>query len=93
MLVIVRWVLLFAPVGIFALVLPLSVKMGLGAVGALAYYVVLASALSVVVMLCLYPLVVSSGKRFTRSVLSGDDACTGSRFQFSIITCIAAGYD
>lgn len=34
MLVIVRWVLLLAPVGIFALVLPLAANMGFGAVGA-----------------------------------------------------------
>jgi proton glutamate symport protein len=61
MLVVVRWVLLFAPVGIFALVLPLAAKMGLGAVGALAYYVVLASALPVAVMLSLYPLAIFLG--------------------------------
>jgi len=55
MLVIVRWVLWLAPVGVFALVLPLTMRAGMKVVGALAYYVVLVSALAVTVTLALYP--------------------------------------
>ena len=39
MLIIVRWVLVLAPVGIFAVVLPLAARLGFAIVGALAYYV------------------------------------------------------
>ena len=56
MLVLVRWLLVVAPIGVFALALPLVARMGLSAVGALATYVVLVSLASAVMMLVvLYP--------------------------------------
>jgi Na+/H+-dicarboxylate symporter len=56
MLVIVRWVLILAPVGIFAVVLPLTARLGFAIVGALAYYVVLLSGLCLLFTFALYPL-------------------------------------
>lgn len=47
MLVLVGWVLRVAPVGVFALALPLAFRLGLAAAGALAYY------LAVVAVVCL----------------------------------------
>jgi len=41
MLILVRWILATAPVGVFALALPLAARLGLAAAGALAYYFVL----------------------------------------------------
>jgi Na+/H+-dicarboxylate symporter len=56
MLVIVRWLLVVAPIGVFALALPLVARLGLSAVGALATYVVLVSlAVLVFSLLVLYP--------------------------------------
>jgi Na+/H+-dicarboxylate symporter len=56
MLVIVRWLLVLAPVGVFALALPLVARLGLSAVGALATYIVLVSVASVVfILFILYP--------------------------------------
>jgi Na+/H+-dicarboxylate symporter len=56
MLVLVRWVLAFAPVGVFALALPLAVRLGVSAAGAVAYYVGLVALLSVLFgVLVLYP--------------------------------------
>ena len=56
MLVLVRWVLALAPLGVFALAVPLAARMGLSAAGALAGFVVLVSAICVVYMaLILYP--------------------------------------
>jgi Na+/H+-dicarboxylate symporter len=56
MLVVVRWLLIAAPVGVFALALPLVARLGLSAVGALATYVVLVSVAAVVFsLLVLYP--------------------------------------
>ena len=43
MLVLVRWLLVVAPIGVFALALPLVARLGLSAVGALATYVGLVS--------------------------------------------------
>lgn len=95
MLVIVRWVLLFAPVGIFALVLPLAANMGLGAVGALAYYIVLASALYVVVMLCLYLLAVSLGgvspARFFRAAMPAQAVAFSSQSSLASLPAMIEG--
>ena len=44
MLVIVRWILLLAPVGVFALAFGVGARVGLSAAGALAHYVVVAAA-------------------------------------------------
>jgi proton glutamate symport protein len=55
MLVLVRWVLGLAPIGVFALALPVAGDLGLAAAGALVFYVVAAAALCTVVLLALYP--------------------------------------
>lgn len=63
MLVLVRWVLAFAPIGVFALAVPLAARMGLAAAGALAGFIILVSALSVAFMaLVLYPTAVVGGR-------------------------------
>jgi Na+/H+-dicarboxylate symporter len=53
----VDWVLALAPIGVFALTLPLATQMGVALVGALGYYVVIVSATSLVLALALYPVV------------------------------------
>lgn len=55
MLVIVRWILLVAPFGVFFLVLALTTRAGASLVGALGIYVLLASVLAAVALLALYP--------------------------------------
>jgi proton glutamate symport protein len=56
MLTLVGWVLKFTPIGVFALAIPLAARMGLAAAGALIYYIVLLSAVSVLFIgLVLYP--------------------------------------
>jgi Na+/H+-dicarboxylate symporter len=56
MLVVVRWLMVVAPLGVFALTLPLVARLGLSAVGALATYVILVSAAVVVfVLVVVYP--------------------------------------
>lgn len=57
MLVVVRWVLKLAPVGVFALALVVGARAGLGAAGALAHYVLLVSGVCIGVTLAAYPLV------------------------------------
>jgi Na+/H+-dicarboxylate symporter len=51
MIVIVRWVLVAAPVGVFALSLGVGVRSGLGAAGALLQYIVIACAVTLGVAL------------------------------------------
>jgi Na+/H+-dicarboxylate symporter len=73
MLTIVRWVILAAPVGVFALVVPLAAHTGASAAGALAFYVVVYAVASLVAALLLYPVVAVFGhipmRRFARAAL------------------------
>jgi len=47
MLVLVRWILAVAPMGVFALALPLASRLGLAAAGALAYYLAVVAAVCI----------------------------------------------
>jgi Na+/H+-dicarboxylate symporter len=57
MLVLVRWIILAAPLGVFALVLPLAIHAGATLAGAIGFYVVAYSVASIGVTLLLYPVV------------------------------------
>src|SRR5437764_3643102 len=61
MLVVVRWVVLAAPVGVFALVLPLAAHMGGTVVVAIGMYLVGYSWAAVIVTLLVYPIVAIFG--------------------------------
>jgi Na+/H+-dicarboxylate symporter len=73
MLTMVRWVVTVAPIGVFALVLPLAAHAGTALVGAIGFYIVAYSAANVVVMALVYPVVaVGAGipmRRFARAAL------------------------
>jgi proton glutamate symport protein len=58
MFVLVRWILVVAPIGIFVLALGVGLRGGIGAAGALAHYLVLLCALAIFVTLLFYPLAV-----------------------------------
>jgi Na+/H+-dicarboxylate symporter len=63
MMVLVRWVLRLAPVGVFALAAPLAARIGVAVVGALVYYVTLSAALMTVLTVgVLYPVAVVGGR-------------------------------
>jgi Na+/H+-dicarboxylate symporter len=63
MLILVRWVLALAPIGVFALAVPLAARMGLSAAGALAGFIILVSAICVAYMvLVLYPAASTIGR-------------------------------
>ncbi|MEO7362663.1 MAG: dicarboxylate/amino acid:cation symporter [Gemmatimonadaceae bacterium] len=53
MLILVRWIILLAPIGVFAMVLPLTVHVGASVAGAIGFYVVAYSVLCLVAMLIL----------------------------------------
>jgi proton glutamate symport protein len=84
MLVLVRWVLALAPIGVFALAVPLAARMGLAAAGALAGFVILVSAMSVAFMaLVLYPAASVIGRvplgRFARAIAPSQAVAFSSR--------------
>lgn len=73
MMRIVRWVVLVAPIGVFALVLPLAAHLGGAVAGAIGLYIAAYSLGSIVVILLLYPVVAVFGgiplSRFARAAL------------------------
>jgi proton glutamate symport protein len=73
MLTLVRWVVMLAPVGVFALVLPLAVHAGAELAGAIGVYIVAYSLGNVAVTLLLYPVMALAARipmgRFARAAL------------------------
>ena len=73
MFVLVRWIIAIAPIGIFALVLPLAAHAGPSLVGAIGFYIVAYASASIVMTLLLYPVVALAGgipiRRFARAAL------------------------
>jgi Na+/H+-dicarboxylate symporter len=62
MLTLVRWVVMTAPVGVFALVLPLAAHAGAMLAGAIGFYIVAYSIASLAVTALLYPVVALARK-------------------------------
>lgn len=62
MIVIVRWVLLAAPIGVFALGLGVGLRAGVGAAGILGQYIVVASLAGLTIAILAYALAVSVGR-------------------------------
>ena len=93
MLVIVEWLLVVAPLGVFALVLPLVARLGLSAVGALATYVVLVSVAAFAFMLVvIYPAAIWGGrvslKRFARAALPAQAVAFSSRSSIAALPAL-----
>jgi Na+/H+-dicarboxylate symporter len=61
MLVLVRWVLLLAPIGVFALALDVGARMGVGAAGALLHYVVIVASVCLLATVLAYVAVAVAG--------------------------------
>jgi len=73
MLLLVRWVVMAAPIGVFALVLPLAAHAGGSLAGAIGFYIFAYSVASLVITALLYPVVAIAGRipmrRFARAAL------------------------
>jgi Na+/H+-dicarboxylate symporter len=73
MLLLVRWVILIAPIGVFALVLPMAAHAGTVVAGAIGFYILAYSILCIAVTLLLYVVVALTARipirRFARAAL------------------------
>lgn len=63
MMVVIGWVLMLAPIGVFALGMTLGVRSGGAALGALAHYIILVVTVGTVVMVAGYLIAVFAGRR------------------------------
>jgi proton glutamate symport protein len=72
MFVLIAWIMMLAPIGIFALVFPLAATLGLSAVTVLGSFVAIVCTLLTLYMLLLYPLIAAltniSIRQFARAV-------------------------
>ena len=70
--VLLQWIVACSPIGVFALGLALALRVGTGVVPALAYYIVISSAVMVVITAALYVVVYAGARvspgRFARAV-------------------------
>jgi Na+/H+-dicarboxylate symporter len=95
MLVLVRWVVWLAPVGVFALMLPLGAHGGAGLVGALGFYIAAYSVASVLFTLLLYPVVATIGRiplrDFARAALPGQLIAFSSSSSIASLPALVEG--
>ncbi len=95
MLVMVRWVVAVAPIGVFALVLPLAARGGAGVAGAVGFYVVVYSLGSLLVTFLLYPVVAVAGRvplrQFARAVLPAQSVAIASSSSIASLPALVEG--
>jgi Na+/H+-dicarboxylate symporter len=96
MLRLVRWVLVLAPLGVFALTLPLVARLGAVAIGALASYVALvALTTTLFVLVVLYPAAAIFGRvsieRFARAVFPAQAVAFSSRTSLAALPALIEG--
>lgn len=95
MLVIVRWVVALAPLGVFALVLPLAARGGAGVAGAVGFYVLVYSLACILIILLLYPAVATAAKlpikQFARGVLPAQSVAFASSSSIASLPALVEG--
>ncbi len=95
MLVLVGWVLVVAPVGIFGLAVGLGARMGAAAAGALLHYVITLSAVMLVYILAVYPAVALLGRvslrRFGGAAAPAQAVAFSSRSSLAALPAMIAG--
>ncbi|MEJ7811946.1 MAG: dicarboxylate/amino acid:cation symporter [Gemmatimonadaceae bacterium] len=95
MLVLVRWLIILAPAGVFALTATLAMRMGLGAAGAVAYYIGMMVLLCTVVGLGLYVVATIGGRvslaRFARAVAPAQAVAVSSRSSLAALPTLIDG--
>lgn len=95
MLSLVRWVIALAPIGVFALIVPTTARLGASAAGALGYYISATIVLSLGLILVLYPVVaIAAGVpmgRFARAVLPGQVVAFGTSSSLAALPALIDG--
>jgi Na+/H+-dicarboxylate symporter len=81
--VLVRWILVIAPIGVFSLALALASRVGAGIFGAVGFYLAAHSGFCIVVTIALYVIVVLSRRvplrRFAKAALPGQVVAASTR--------------
>ena len=92
---IVRWVLAFAPVGAFALAVPLALHLGTGAAGAIAFYLAAMvgfhAAVGVIIYLVVPAVTGTPWRRFARALLPAQVIVVSTRSSLAAIPAMIDG--
>jgi proton glutamate symport protein len=95
MLVIVRAIIELAPIGVFALMLPVASRTGMAAAGALAYYVAVTAVAQLLVILLLYPVAALAGRvpvlQFARAVFPAQAVAFSSSSSLASLPALLDG--
>jgi proton glutamate symport protein len=97
MLVIVRTIIELAPIGVFALVLPVASRTGIAAAGALGYYVAVTAVAQGLIILLLYPVAAVVGRvptlRFAQAVFPAQAVAFSSSSSLASLPALIDGSD
>ena len=92
MLILVRWVIELAPIGVFVLALGLASKLGAAAAGAVGFYVLVTCSVMVLELILLYPVAVLGGRmplrRFAKSVSSAQAVAVSTRSSLATLPAL-----
>jgi len=95
MLTLVRWLIVLAPIGVFALVLSVAARLGTAVVGEVGYYIVVISGLLCIQTIALYPIAVVFGgvslKRFAQAVFPAQAIAFSSRSSLASLPGLLEG--
>jgi Na+/H+-dicarboxylate symporter len=95
MLVLVGWIFVVAPVGVFALAMGVGIKAGLGAFGLLGHYIVVLVAVQVGLIILVYPLAVVFGRvgplAFARAALPAQAVAVSTQSSIASLPAIFDG--
>jgi Na+/H+-dicarboxylate symporter len=95
MLVVVGWVLRLTPIGVFALAADMGAQLGIGAAGALGYYILVLCGMVAVVTLACYPVAAIFGRtsmgRFARAAAPAQMVAVSTRSSLASLPALVEG--
>ena len=95
MLVVVGWVLRVTPIGVFALAADMGAQLGIGAAGALGYYILVLCGMVAVVTLACYPVAAIFGRtsigRFARAAAPAQMVAVSTRSSLASLPALVEG--
>jgi len=95
MLTLVRWVISLAPIGVFALIVPTTARLGAASAGAFGYYMAATLVLTTGMILLLYPVVrILTGipmRLFARAALPGQVVAFGTQSSLAALPALIDG--
>lgn len=93
-IIVVRGILTLAPYGVFALAVPLALRLGTTALGAVAVYVVTTAALSLIAIAAMYPLARLGGVRlreFAKALAPAQGIAVSARSSLAALPAMIEG--